>query len=213
MTIKDKIKNLNFYDLIAKLKGIFLELDSKIEEIEDKVNTPISPTVPQNLQNVLDTGNYAEKDNGNSYVDILGNTFGNYYFDFNTSNGIFGSGQLSSSLYSDRNRVFMIGVTSNEVGRIQVTNGLVEIHREAAETNKKTVISIDRPTQNTFLHFPAKSVAGTYTIATLDDIKIGTVAPTSATASGTTGEIRVAAGFIYWCTAPNTWIRAAGVTW
>ncbi len=43
--------------------------------------------------------------------------------------------------------------------------------------------------------------------------KIGTTAPASATDTGTTGEIRVAAGFIYWCTAPNTWIRAAGATW
>ncbi len=43
--------------------------------------------------------------------------------------------------------------------------------------------------------------------------KIGTTAPLSATDTGTTGEIRVAAGFIYWCTAPNTWIRVAGATW
>jgi len=43
--------------------------------------------------------------------------------------------------------------------------------------------------------------------------RIGTVAPASATDTGTVGEIRVAAGFIYWCTAPNTWIRAAGITW
>lgn len=38
-------------------------------------------------------------------------------------------------------------------------------------------------------------------------------APTSATATGTTGEIRVTAGYIYVCTATNTWVRAALATW
>lgn len=41
---------------------------------------------------------------------------------------------------------------------------------------------------------------------------IGTVAPVSATAPGKVGEIRIVAGYIYWCTAPNTWIRASGTT-
>ena len=38
-------------------------------------------------------------------------------------------------------------------------------------------------------------------------------APASATATGTLGEIRVTAGFIYVCTATNTWVRAALTTW
>ncbi|MEM0575146.1 hypothetical protein [Flavobacterium polysaccharolyticum] len=38
-------------------------------------------------------------------------------------------------------------------------------------------------------------------------------APTSATAPGTVGEIRFTATHVYWCIAPNTWIRAAGSTW
>lgn len=39
------------------------------------------------------------------------------------------------------------------------------------------------------------------------------VAPASATSSGTKGEIRVTAGFIYVCIATNTWVRAALSTW
>ena len=62
------------------------------------------------------------------------------------------------------------------------------------------------------LIFPVKS-DGDYTIATLDDIKIGTTAPTSATATGTVGEIRVTPTFIYTCVATNTWVRAAVATW
>jgi hypothetical protein len=38
-------------------------------------------------------------------------------------------------------------------------------------------------------------------------------APTSATATGTTGEIRIAADFIYVCVATNTWVRTALTTW
>lgn len=38
-------------------------------------------------------------------------------------------------------------------------------------------------------------------------------APASATATGTTGEIRITATHIYICTATNTWVRAALATW
>jgi hypothetical protein len=38
-------------------------------------------------------------------------------------------------------------------------------------------------------------------------------APASATDTGTLGEIRVTAGFLYVCTATNTWVRVALSTW
>lgn len=38
-------------------------------------------------------------------------------------------------------------------------------------------------------------------------------APATATATGTVGDIRITAGFIYVCTATNTWVRASLVTW
>lgn len=38
-------------------------------------------------------------------------------------------------------------------------------------------------------------------------------APASATDTGTAGEIRITAGFIYVCTATNVWVRAALATW
>jgi hypothetical protein len=41
---------------------------------------------------------------------------------------------------------------------------------------------------------------------------VGT-APASATATGTAGDIRYDTGFIYVCTATNTWKRAAITTW
>ncbi len=39
------------------------------------------------------------------------------------------------------------------------------------------------------------------------------IAPASATATGTLGEIRVVTGFIYVCIATNTWVRTALTTW
>ncbi|PWA10986.1 NHL repeat-containing protein [Flavobacterium laiguense] len=42
--------------------------------------------------------------------------------------------------------------------------------------------------------------------------KIGTTAPASATDTGTTGDIRVVPGYVYWCIATNTWVRTAGTT-
>ena len=39
------------------------------------------------------------------------------------------------------------------------------------------------------------------------------IAPASATATGTTGEIRFTADYIYVCVATNTWKRTAISTW
>jgi len=38
-------------------------------------------------------------------------------------------------------------------------------------------------------------------------------APASSTATGVLGEVRITAGFIYVCTATNTWVRTALTTW
>ena len=43
-------------------------------------------------------------------------------------------------------------------------------------------------------------------------LQIGT-APASASASGEAGTIIVAADYIYVCSATDTWVRAAVVTW
>lgn len=46
-----------------------------------------------------------------------------------------------------------------------------------------------------------------YNLSTLN------TAPSSATDTGTAGEIRITATYIYVCTATNTWVRAALSTW
>ncbi|MFZ0597274.1 MAG: hypothetical protein WAM46_09850 [Flavobacterium sp.] len=57
-------------------------------------------------------------------------------------------------------------------------------------------------------YFMPNKASGNYTLATTQDIKIGTNTPSSSTDTGEPGEIRLAAGYIYWCTAPNTWFRS-----
>jgi surface protein len=59
-----------------------------------------------------------------------------------------------------------------------------------------------------FEEFNVKNVkADSYSVKTLN------TAPSSATATGTTGEIRYTSSYIYVCTATNTWKRTALSTW
>lgn len=51
------------------------------------------------------------------------------------------------------------------------------------------------------------------TVSTQYKLSALNTAPASATATGTTGEIRVDANYIYICTATNTWKRVAIATW
>jgi hypothetical protein len=51
--------------------------------------------------------------------------------------------------------------------------------------------------------------------ATSNQFKLSALntAPASASDTGTLGEIRITSGYIYICTATNTWVRAALSTW
>ena len=55
--------------------------------------------------------------------------------------------------------------------------------------------------------------AGTFDMRDYQIVLKNTTAPSSATDTGTTGEIRWAANFLYICTATNTWERVAIATW
>lgn len=56
------------------------------------------------------------------------------------------------------------------------------------------------------------TMAGTAT-ATQFRLSASNTAPSSATDTGTLGEIRITSGFVYYCYATNTWVRAALATW
>lgn len=52
-----------------------------------------------------------------------------------------------------------------------------------------------------------------YKVANKQSKVVFTGAPATATSTGSAGEIVVAGGFLYVCTATNTWVRSAIATW
>jgi hypothetical protein len=52
-----------------------------------------------------------------------------------------------------------------------------------------------------------------YKVANKQSKVLFTGAPASASATGTEGTIVVSGGFLYVCTATNTWVRSAIATW
>lgn len=75
--------------------------------------------------------------------------------------------------------------------------------RFAGNTNWYQVASRQFLSSNTSIYFQATQ----YRLSSLN------TAPASATATGTTGEIRITSDYIYVCIATNTWVRAALTTW
>jgi hypothetical protein len=182
------------------------KLNSKISTIS---NSGGGGGGSQDLQSVLETGSSASFDGNNTTV-ILGDVTPfdrSVYMNMSSENNV-----TSSFIFMDKVSLNLEQSIGEVQSKITQESGLLSLSQFSSSANK-TFFVFDTPISNTVISVPSKAIPGTYTLATLDDIKIGTVAPTSATATGITGEIRVAAGFIYWCTAPNTWIRAAGATW
>jgi len=149
-------------------------LEKRVVDLYSKLRNVTPSSSAPGLQEVLDVETYAEVDSGNSYADILGGNINNRWHDFTISNGLSSIDYQSTSIVSDSDNASLISVNGNETARIKATGGNVELHRQANEIGKKTVVTFNRPTQNTTLDFPAKSVAGTYTLATLDDIPSAT---------------------------------------
>jgi hypothetical protein len=97
------------------------------------------------------------------------------------------------------NNSIMIGYRTSPLADSQ-TNQIV-IGHDAIGLGSNTTVIGNSSTTITGLYGNIRLVSG-----------MGT-APASATATGTTGDIAVTAGFIYVCTATNTWVRTALTTW
>jgi hypothetical protein len=97
------------------------------------------------------------------------------------------------------NNSIMIGYRTSPLANSE-TNQIV-IGHDAIGLGSNTTIIGNSSTTITGLYGNIRLVSG-----------MGT-APASATATGTTGDIVVTAGFIYVCTATNTWVRTALTTW
>lgn len=107
---------------------------------------------------------------------------------------------------------FTIGVTSgsNNAFINQVNNASLAIRTN--NTDRITILAGGNVgVQNTSPAYPF-DVTG---ISQASQFKLSALntAPASATATGTVGEIRIDANYIYICTATNTWKRSAIATW
>lgn len=82
--------------------------------------------------------------------------------------------------------------------------------------NQSNALQIRNATASTDLLSFASTGAATFSSSvTAADFRLSALntAPASASATGTTGEIRIDANYIYVCTATNTWKRVAIATW
>ena len=138
--------------------------------------------------------------NSNTYIGVnagFNNTIGN-------SNVMIGSGA---------GRFITNGSTANTIS----TNSIfIGNNVKAAADSQSNQIVIGHNTtglgsNTTIIGTTATTITGLYGNIRLVS-GMGT-APASATATGTTGDIVVTAGFIYVCTATNTWVRTALTTW
>jgi len=124
------------------------------------------------LQKVLDTGSYAEiiSANQTGYTSLLHDYNGEEDLDFkvtirdNTDTNNF------SAIRTEYDRV-EISSNNNSLGKIsviQVSGGIARITQR--DGIYATNIEASSPIENTTINFPAKTVAGDYTLATTDDI-------------------------------------------
>jgi hypothetical protein len=119
------------------------------------------------LQSVLDTSPSAIK--RDSYIHLLkefpGNQIANQLI---INNGIqqtaLGQAVSSIGIYSAKN-------DNSAEARFLADNQKISIEQRLGQ--KVTSIGVKDPTNNTTINFPAKSINGNYTVATLDDIDVG----------------------------------------
>ena len=163
MTLLEKIKNYKWFDSPNKLRAI-------LEELYNSIGGG-SGGGSQDLQSVLDTGGVFENVEGD-YVNILSELdYRNITF---TVKGLpsNGEGNTRGTFTIDEEGIYMLGRIDSHYSRILCTDTF-EISR--ANPNGRTYIRInDRPgidaNVDMFINFPGK-IGGTYTLATLDDIK------------------------------------------
>lgn len=164
------------------------------------------------LQGTLTNGTNASFDGGDNTADILTTLSGTRKrVTFVTSTTGFGTSQFS---VHDQLAIISNDTGSNIRGSFSVANGLSKIQQDNGSAG--TTVQFNTPTSNSTVNFPAPSVSGDYDLATTVDLPVMTTrntAPSSATATGVKGDIRIDDNYIYLCVATNTWKRSPLSTW
>jgi hypothetical protein len=138
-------------------------------------------------------GNILANANGTLDIGSTSNKFNNIYV-----NNVRGNGTLRITAGTGNSIIFSQISDATTVGQFFATTGNFALQAPAALPTDDLVNRLQ----------VAGSVKATqYRLSALN------TAPSSATDTGTLGEIRVDANYIYVCTATNTWVRSALTTW
>jgi len=95
------------------------------------------------------------------------------------------------------------------------------IDAKVSVNGKKSIVKMDKPVEiyskvgvdSKIKSTKEEAITAANEYTDTNYSKVGDTAPLSATDTGTVGEIRVTATYIYTCVATNTWVRAAVATW
>jgi hypothetical protein len=125
---------------------------------------------PQGLQSVLNVGGYAELDGANSAINILTGDVNNRVFNIYVGNGSSETSGLDMS--TEWNYLYGNSAVGNRRSQIGIElNGQVYLQqKDYYDSLLKTKVIINTPVSNTILSFPAKTTAGTYTLAVTEDL-------------------------------------------
>lgn len=115
----------------------------------------------QNLQSVLDEGNYASVDDGLASFEVFGGTVGNKYLEFFSNSSDF----IKSSnirIYADYTVIQSYG--TNYWSQLLLEEGAFNFRKTKLVGGLATSISIANPIVATTIDFPAKTVTGAYNV-------------------------------------------------
>ena len=179
-------------------------------------NTSGTNTGDQDLQSVLNSGNYAEEDSGESWVEILGGSPHLRHFNAGlySGAGIDNSTEFFVNPYSIN--LYNSGTTKE--GGLNVDSGELYLYSKNKILNKDTSLYFNTPTESTIINIPAPTIAGTYTLATLDDIPTpiditGLVPYTGATTDVDLGEHQLKTGQLELDQTPTGTFSTAKIRW
>ena len=160
MTLLEKIKNYKWFDSPNKLKPI-------LEELYNSIGGG-SGGGSQDLQSVINNGNYAGVSEEFSYIQLLGGNIQDRNVEVSITNADFSAG---SDLSMSNNRARLSNSRNNTTGALSIDSGEVTLKQNVTnDSTKRIEVGFEDPIGSAYLNFPAKPT-GTYTLATLDDIK------------------------------------------
>ena len=159
MTLLEKIKNYKWFDSPNKLRAI-------LEELYNSIGGG-SGGGAQNLQSVLNAGNYAGVSEEFSYIQLLGGNIQDRNVEVSITNADFSAG---SNLDMSNNHAILSNSGNNTTGALSIDSGEVTLKQNVTnDSTKRIEVGFEDPIGSAYLNFPAKT-AGTYTIATTADI-------------------------------------------